>query len=333
MGPLDHGRSGFKEAPELLGARWMAQLAQRLGLDLADALARDGEVLTYLLERVLAAVGQTEAQAQYLLLARRERVQDSIGLLAQRQADDRLHWGHDLLVLDEVAKMTVLFLADRRLQRDRLLGDLEDLAYLVDRHLHLGRDLFRRGLAAQLLDELARGADQLVDGLDHVHGDANRPRLIGDGAGDRLPDPPGRVRRELIASSIFELVDSFHQPDVALLDDGHDPLDLVGAGVGADFGGLDLLLGHPGLLLFGARELLGRLQVQVASAGAVGALEGGGIAERDVDEVLDLLGRRTATVGPELDHPLGALDVVEQVPQALHEPAAGREGGLPVDEN
>ena len=62
----------------------MAQLAQRLGLDLADALAGDREVLADFLERVLAAVGEAEAQAQHLLLARRERVEDLVGLLAQR---------------------------------------------------------------------------------------------------------------------------------------------------------------------------------------------------------------------------------------------------------
>src|SRR5207247_10880175 len=46
------------------------------------------------------------------------------------------------------------------------------------------------------------------------------------------------------------------------------------------------------------------------------------VAERDVDAVLDLLGRGAPTVGPELDHTLGALDVVEEVAEPLHEPAA-----------
>src|SRR6266545_1003675 len=342
MGPDRHRSSGLQEAPELLGAGRVTELAQRLGLDLPDALAGDGEVLADLLERVLAAVGQAEAQAQHLLLARRQRVEDLVGLLAQRQADDRLHRRHDLLVLDEIAEVAVFLLADRRLQRD------------------------------QLLHELAGGADQLVDRLDHVHRDADRTGLVRDGSGNRLADPPRRVRGELVAPAILELVDRLHQTDVplldqveelepsiriflrdrdhqpevgldhlllgdgrlalALLDDRHDALDLIGAGVGADLGGLDLLLGHPDLLRLGARELLGRPEMEVGGAAAVGALGGGGVAEGDVDEVLDLLGGRPAPVGPELDDALGALDVVEQVAQPLHQPAPRRIAVLAVDD-
>src|SRR5881409_1228979 len=93
----------------------MAELAQRLGLDLPDALAGDGEVLADLLERMLATVRKAEAQPQDLLLARRERVEDLVGLLAQGQTDDRLHRRDDLLVFDEVAEMTVFL--DRKSTR------------------------------------------------------------------------------------------------------------------------------------------------------------------------------------------------------------------------
>ena len=74
----------------------MTQLAERLGLDLADALAGDREVLADFFEGVLAAVGEAEAQAQHLLLARGERVQHLVGLLAQAEPDDRLHRRDDL---------------------------------------------------------------------------------------------------------------------------------------------------------------------------------------------------------------------------------------------
>src|SRR5260370_29402290 len=43
-----------------------------------------------------------------------------------------------------------------------------------------------RSLAAELLDERARRADQLVDRFDHVDRNADRARLVRDRAGDRL---------------------------------------------------------------------------------------------------------------------------------------------------
>src|SRR5439155_4776275 len=50
---------------QLLRAGWMAQLAERLGLDLADALTRDAEPLADLFQRALVAVDQPESQLQY----------------------------------------------------------------------------------------------------------------------------------------------------------------------------------------------------------------------------------------------------------------------------
>src|SRR3712207_8943221 len=40
-----------------------------------------------------------------------------------------------------------------------------------------------------------------------VHRDADGAGLVGHGAGDRLPDPPRRVRRELVALGVVELLD------------------------------------------------------------------------------------------------------------------------------
>src|SRR5438132_8548057 len=366
MGPRRHHTwSGLQEAPELLRTRRVPELAQRLGLDLPDPLAGDREVLPDFFQRVLATVGEAEPEPQHLLLARREGVEDLVRLLPEREADDRLDGRDDLLVLDEVAQVAVLLLADRCLQRNRFLGDLQDFSDLVHGDVHLRRDLLRGGLAAELLHELPRGPDELVDRLDDVHGDADRAGLVGDGARDRLPDPPGRVGRKLITTPIFELIDRLHEADIAFLDkveelepavrvllgdrddeaqvrlhhlllglrrldlalpdDGHHALDLVSLGVGALLGELDLLLCDPDLLRLGRLELLGGLEVEVADLAVDGARAR--VAERDVDEVLDLLGRGTPAVGPQRDHALGALDVVEEVAQPLDEAAAA---GIPV---
>jgi hypothetical protein len=89
-----------------------------------------------------------------------------------------------------------------------------------------------RRLAADLVQHLARGAHDLVDRLDHVHRDADGARLVGDRAGDRLPDPPRRVGRELVAAAVLELVDRLHQADVAFLDEVEELQAAVGVFLG-----------------------------------------------------------------------------------------------------
>ena len=139
----------------------------------------------------------------------------------------------------------------------RLIGSLaifEDLAHLLERHGELFGELLGRRLAADLVQHLARGAHDLVDRLDHVHGDADGACLIGDRAGDRLPDPPGRVGRELVAAAVFELVDRLHQADVAFLDQVEELQAAVGVFLGdrdheAQIGLDHFLLGLPRLAL------------------------------------------------------------------------------------
>ncbi len=68
------------------------------------------------------------------------------------------------------------------------------------------------------MQHLARGADDLVDRLDHVHRDADRAGLVRDGAGDGLPDPPRGIGGELVAAPVLELVHGLHEADIAFLD-------------------------------------------------------------------------------------------------------------------
>src|SRR5437773_3438402 len=84
------GRSGFHEAAQAARAARMTELAQRLRLDLADALARDRKARPDLLERVVRALPDAEAQPQYLLLARRERGEH----LARDRKSTRLNSSH-----------------------------------------------------------------------------------------------------------------------------------------------------------------------------------------------------------------------------------------------
>ena len=98
-----------------------------------------------------------------------------------------------------------------------LLRDLQHLAHLLLRHLHPLGQLVRGWLATLLLEDLPRNPVELVDRLDHMHRNADGACLIGDGSRNRLPDPPGRVRRELVSAPVLELVHCLHQTDVSLL--------------------------------------------------------------------------------------------------------------------
>src|ERR1700689_4792825 len=197
----------FLETFQVARSAGLTQLAQRFRLDLPDTLAGDGELLADFLERVVGLLPDAEAHAQDLLLARRQRGEHLARLLAEVALDCGLDGRRRDRVLDEIAERTFFFGPNRRFERNRFLDDLEHLLDLVQRHLHLLGDFLGAGFAAEPLHQQARHAKQLVDGLDHVHRDANGAALVGDRARHRLPNPPRRVRRKFVAALIFELVD------------------------------------------------------------------------------------------------------------------------------
>src|SRR3954465_8991144 len=90
-----------EEALQPLRPGRVAQLAQRLGLDLAYALARDVELLADLLERVVGRHLDAEAHAQHLGLARGEGVEHLLGDISQRGKGRRVGRRERRLVLDE----------------------------------------------------------------------------------------------------------------------------------------------------------------------------------------------------------------------------------------
>ena len=77
----------FVVAAQMLAAHGMPELAQGLGLDLANALTRDVKELADLFQSMVGLLTQAEALAQHLLLARGEVGKHLADLLAELGVD------------------------------------------------------------------------------------------------------------------------------------------------------------------------------------------------------------------------------------------------------
>src|SRR5437763_5159931 len=139
------GTSGGVAETLRLGQR--LELLQRVVLDLANPLARDVERPADLLQRARAFAREPEAQLDHLALAGGQRRQRAAHVLPAQVLRGLLEGRLGRLVLDEVPQLGLLLLADRLLQRHRLLGDPQDVAALAGRALQLPGDLLGRGLA------------------------------------------------------------------------------------------------------------------------------------------------------------------------------------------
>src|SRR5262249_25967495 len=122
-GAAGGGRSAsagtLEEALELPAPDGVLQLADGLGLDLPDPLAGDLEDPADLLERVGVAVAQAVPQLDDLALAVGQGLEHLVGLLLEHLLGGGVDRALGGLVLDEVAEVAVLALADRAVEADR----------------------------------------------------------------------------------------------------------------------------------------------------------------------------------------------------------------------
>src|SRR5690606_37697295 len=106
----------------------MPEFPESLGLNLPDALPGDPEFASYFFKRPGLAVVKPEAEPQNPLFPLVERIEHLFNLLLEHHKGRSLCRRQGILVFNEVAEMAVLFLADRSLQRHRLLCDFLDLS-------------------------------------------------------------------------------------------------------------------------------------------------------------------------------------------------------------
>ena len=97
------------------------------------------------------------------------------------------------------------------------MGDLQNFADFFGWHIHLGTDFFRSWFAAKILKQLTLNPNQFINGFNHMNRNSNRPGLVSNRAGDRLPNPPGGVGGELEAFAVIKLLDRLHQAHVTFL--------------------------------------------------------------------------------------------------------------------
>src|ERR671919_244905 len=196
----------------------LAQLGERLALDLADALGREPHGPAGLPQRERLAVAEPVPEGQDLaLLVGQQRVHGLADLPADHALLDLVEPGLGLRLLDQLAELGVL--ADGRLEGDRLAPlQLEQVLDLLGRGSDGLCHLLRAGFLAGPLGHVPGGRLDLADPLADVDRQPDRPPPVGDGPGDGLPDPPRGVRGELESPAPVEQLDGAHQAEIAVLD-------------------------------------------------------------------------------------------------------------------
>ncbi len=104
----------------------MHQLTHRFAFDLANPLAGHVELFAQLLERVVRRRVDSEAHPQDLRFARRQRVERFVDRGPHVRVNSRVRGRCRARIFDHVAERRVGIFANRRLERNRLPGDLQD---------------------------------------------------------------------------------------------------------------------------------------------------------------------------------------------------------------
>ena len=171
----------------------MPQLAQRLGFDLANSFTGYIELFANLFERVVGIHVDAKAHPQYFRFARckasEHRVRGFLEARGRCRVDGRVY----CRILNEVTQVRILIVTNRRFHRNGFLRDFQHFANFVLGHFHALGEFIGQRFAAHFLQHLPGDAVQFVDRLDHVHRDADRPRLVRNRTCNRLANPPSGV--------------------------------------------------------------------------------------------------------------------------------------------
>ena len=235
---------------------------------MADTLAGHAEFVADFLECALFATGQTEAEGDDLALARIKDIKQVADFLAQILVAQCREGILGALIADQITERGVVIGTDLGVERRRADGDIFQMCHLGFGQTELLGQFVIARLATEFLGHLRGHATDLADFVDQVDRQADRFALVGQGALDRLLDPPGSVGAQLPAFHGIKAFDSLHQADVALGDEVQERQPVVAeimgnldhkAKIGCDhlFTGLFVAafdLGRQLDLLFGGQE-------------------------------------------------------------------------------
>src|ERR1700760_4876766 len=154
-------RRSAGEVEQRLGAARVAQLGQRLLLELPDPLAGQAEGPADLVQRVRVAVVETEPHRHDRGFTWRQRVQCRTQLLGHQLTVDELRGLGRVDVLDQVADAGLAVLADGGVERDRLARRAQQLLDLVRGAVELDRHLLRSRPPAEELGPVPHHRRQL----------------------------------------------------------------------------------------------------------------------------------------------------------------------------
>src|SRR4051812_4498072 len=197
--------------------RRVTQPRQRASLDLADPLPAEVDELADLFGGSGLTTVEAVTQRQHAALTFVEQREHALDFGGKRRADRGVDRRLRVRVAHQVAELGVAVFADRRVERNRVGQERDELAHTPSREVGLDAEVLdRRRRAEALLEHGVRTAQprELVLGLDR---ETDRARGVGDAAADGLTDPPRGVRGELEALAPVELLDGVHEAEVALL--------------------------------------------------------------------------------------------------------------------
>ncbi|MNE67685.1 hypothetical protein D3C80_1633070 [compost metagenome] len=109
----------------------MSQLPQRLGFDLTNPFSGNTKLLANLFKGTGTAIVHPEAQTKYILFALCKCIEYLLKLLFKQLVSSSLSRSRCIMILNKVAQIGVILLADWRFKRYRLLSNLHNLAYFI----------------------------------------------------------------------------------------------------------------------------------------------------------------------------------------------------------